>query len=189
MLLNQSQAGCHVASSAAAFGAALPAAEGHQTGGTSSSHHDSNSSSSRLPQELSMFHSSKEYTKAPAAAAAAAMDDFLPVGIKAETLDGRVPTLAELRQRKHVLKQALQQEDHLKLQLKQEGQKYSQQRKQQWAAMYEEYKEIKGLLQQVEEGRAASAAVPGADRNRARPDRDDRGPRRSREPVETIDLT
>jgi predicted nuclease with TOPRIM domain len=65
-------------------------------------------------------------------------------------LDGRVPTLAELKQRKHVLKKALQAGDQQKEQLRQQGQRLPSEKQAQWAAMYAEYKEIKGALAQAE---------------------------------------
>jgi transcriptional accessory protein Tex/SPT6 len=72
-----------------------------------------------------------------------------------QTLDGHVPTVGELQQRKHVLKKALQREDRLKEQLKAQGQSYSAQQQQQWMQVYAEYKEIKQVLQAVGEAEAA----------------------------------
>lgn len=66
-------------------------------------------------------------------------------------MDGHVPTMAQLQQRKHVLKKALQAGDKLKEQLRQQGQRLPADKQQQWAAMYAEYKEIKAALAQAQQ--------------------------------------
>lgn len=76
-----------------------------------------------------------------------------------QTLDGRVPTVNELRQRKHVLKKALQQEDRLKEQLSTQGRPYPEEKQQQWRQMYAEYKEIKQVLQAVEQAEQQEAGA------------------------------
>jgi transcriptional accessory protein Tex/SPT6 len=78
-----------------------------------------------------------------------------------QTLDGRVPTVDELKQRKHVLKRALQKEDRVKDQLKAQGREYPPDKQQQWVQMYTEYKEIKQVLQAVEEAEAAERDADG----------------------------
>lgn len=113
-------------------------------------------------------------TTAAVGPAVSAASDQLPPGLVAETLDGRVPTLSELRQRRHVLKKALQHEDKLKAQLRVEGRDYSPSRQQQWVMMYQEYKEIKQLLQKADELLAAGSSGGQAETRKA---------------VETIDLT
>lgn len=78
-----------------------------------------------------------------------------------QTLDGRVPTVDELKQRKHVLKRALAKEDMVKDQLKAQGREYPADKQQQWVQMYIEYKEIKQVLQAVEEAEAAKQDAGG----------------------------
>jgi len=80
-----------------------------------------------------------------------------------------VPTVDELRQRKHVLKKALQHEDKLKAQLQEQGREYPADKQQQWRQMYVEYKEIKQVLQAVEEAEAAER-VGAAGRNHRQQD-------------------
>lgn len=95
-----------------------------------------------------------------------------------QTLDGRVPTVDELRQRKRVLKKALQHEDKTKAQLQAQGRQYPAEKEQQWRQMYAEYKEIKTVLQAVDEaeatelqqqqGESAAATAVGGSRQQGR---------------------
>uniref|UniRef100_A0A383VXK8 Uncharacterized protein n=1 Tax=Tetradesmus obliquus TaxID=3088 RepID=A0A383VXK8_TETOB len=88
--------------------------------------------------------SSGSRNSSSSASQAAATDRQAPPGVT--TLDGRVPTMSQLQQRKHVLKKALQAGDKLKEQLRLQGQRLPADKQQQWAAMYAEYKEIKAAL-------------------------------------------
>jgi hypothetical protein len=73
-----------------------------------------------------------------------------------QTLDGRVPTVEELRQRKHVLKKALHRLDAHKAAARANGgQGLSAQQAAHYEAMYAEYKEVKSVLAAVEEADAA----------------------------------
>lgn len=72
-----------------------------------------------------------------------------------------MPTVDELKQRKHVLKRALAKEDRVKDQLKAQGREYPADKQQQWVQMYTEYKEIKQVLQAVQEAEAAERDAGG----------------------------
>lgn len=74
-----------------------------------------------------------------------------------QTLDGRVPSVADLRQRKRVLKKALQAADAAKAALKAQGAVYPADKQAQWFAMASEYRELKGVLAAVEAADAQEA--------------------------------
>jgi hypothetical protein len=69
----------------------------------------------------------------------------------AQTLDGQNPSYAQLKQRKHVLKKALQREDRERDQLKEHGREYPANKQQLRSQMYAEYKECKEILQALQE--------------------------------------
>lgn len=74
--------------------------------------------------------------------------------------------MEELKRRKHVLKKALQQEDRVKDQLNAQGREYPVEKHQQWAQMYAEYKELKEILQAVQEADAQEKGAGGHNSSR-----------------------
>lgn len=149
---------------------------GSKGGGSNTSNSGSSLSSSRQDRDGQSSSSSKDtdgWHRGSSNGGASSGVVAAPGLDGVQTLDGRVPTFTELKQRKLVLKKALHAGDQLKAELKEQGKQVPAEQQQQWLAMYQEYKEIKQVLLQAEQQGAGQQTSSKSKHGR----------------VETIDLT